>query len=155
MPAFMSLSAARLRFVCASMWAHVLFMPAIVTLLDLAGHQPLTPPAWLHTARLVAAALALYGFVMPPLYVRLSRKASARMQERGVDPDRLRALVGLVGYGPPVVYGGILVILGDDLRIAYLAALISALGLAYWSWRYRHVLWSVGSEAESREARSR
>jgi hypothetical protein len=99
-------------------------------------------PAW------VAPMVALLGVVSIVLLFVVERQFSrepalSRLRAKGQTPEYASALVGMVVMLAPVSWALGASFAGLSARQLFLYAGLSFVGLAYWGWRYRRVIYAV------------
>lgn len=110
--------------------------------IDAPWRWPAAGPAWVPV---VVAALSIYTVVSAFVIERRFRKEpiARRLRERGRNPERDAAIVGLVVMLSPACWALIGSLFGlSSTAFAWYAA-ASMVGVVVWGWRYRRVIYAV------------
>jgi hypothetical protein len=101
---------------------------------------PTSPPVWLSA---VVALLALLDFVGTAIVERhfLREPTASRLRANGQIPDQSVALIGMVLMLAPVCWALGASFLGLSATQLGFYAATSILGVAFWGWRYRRVIY--------------
>jgi hypothetical protein len=99
-------------------------------------------PSW------VAPAVAVLSLVSVALLFVVERQFSrepalSRLRAKGQTPECASALVGMVTMLAPASWALAGTVVGLPARQLVLYAAASFIGLAYWGWRYRRVIYAV------------
>ena len=128
----------------------LLFVPFFFTflayVLDM-GRRVAGLPSWLGVAKVGLVVVAVYCLAAPFFMERVIARSAERLRGRGHDPDQSKALVCLGGSVGPSAFAMLLVMAGAPAALVYTWAPVSLVSAAYWGWRYRHVLVSMGERA--------
>lgn len=103
---------------------------------------PATGPSWV---ALLVAVLALVDIVLLGVMERqFPREPTAsRLRAKGQTPEYMSALVGMVMMLAPVCWALLGSVLGLPATQLVWYAGLSLVGVAFWGWRYRRVIYAV------------
>ena len=101
---------------------------------------PITPASWVPAA---VALLALANLVLLGLIERqmLREPTASRLRAKGQAPEESVALVGMVVMVAPVSWALFASFLGLPVTQLACYAAASVVGVAFWGWRYRRVIY--------------
>lgn len=98
-------------------------------------------PSWAAPAVALLSVVSIALFVLEPQLLR--EPSLRRLRARGQAPEQVSALLGLVLMLSPVSWAPFGSMIGLPVRQFVSYAGLSFVGLAYWGWRYRRVIYAV------------